>query len=210
MRRATIALGIIAILASSCGEGELPTQLAATLEDRVAQIRTFAESGRPGLARTELRKLVELVVSRLDAGRIDDGRATAILAAAEAVDEQLSLLPRTAPTESPSPSPVDEGDSRRWRRGETREGQGEREGEEGERRRGPRERRLTRSYRLRPAVGGIDPFARTADDRTSVTRKLGRLAPSPASRSGNGSPTAVNTSVTAFTHPSGPVGTLQW
>jgi hypothetical protein len=106
MRRATIVLGIIAILASSCGDGELPTQLAATLENRVAQIRTFAESGRPGLARTELRKLVELVASVLEAGRIEDGRATAILAAAEAVDEQLTLLPRTAPTESPSPSPT--------------------------------------------------------------------------------------------------------
>ena len=106
MRRATIALGVIAILASSCGDGELPAQLAATLENRVAQVRTFAESGRPGLARTELRKLVELVVSRLDAGRIDDGRATAILAAAEAVDEQLTLLPRTASLESPSPTPT--------------------------------------------------------------------------------------------------------
>ena len=106
MRRATIALGVIAILASSCGDGELPTQLAASLENRVAQVRTFAESGRPGLARTELRKLVELVVSRLDAGRIDDGRATAILAAAEAVDEQLTLLPRTASLESPSPTPT--------------------------------------------------------------------------------------------------------
>ena len=106
MRRATIALGIIAILASSCGDGELPTQLGTTLENRVAQIRTFAESGRPGLARAELRNLVELVISKLDAGRIDDGRARVILAAAEAVDEQLTLLPRTAPTESPSPSPT--------------------------------------------------------------------------------------------------------
>ncbi|HET6791583.1 MAG TPA: hypothetical protein VFI35_08380 [Actinomycetota bacterium] len=110
MRRATIALGIIAILASSCGDGELPTQLAATLESRVAQIRTFAESGRPGLARTELRKLVELVVSRLDAGRIGDGRATAILDAAQAVEDQLALVPRPSPSESPSPSPVAEVD----------------------------------------------------------------------------------------------------
>lgn len=106
MRRATIALGIIAILASSCGDGELPTQLASTLENRVAQIRSLAESGRPGLARTELRELVELVVSRLDVGRIDDSRATTILAAAEVVDEQLTLLPRTASTESPSPTPT--------------------------------------------------------------------------------------------------------
>jgi hypothetical protein len=111
VRRATIALGIIAILASSCGDSELPAQLAATLENRVAQIRTFAENGRPGLARTELRQLVELVISRLDTGRIDEGRATAILDAAQAVDEELALLPRTSPPESLSPSPVDEGDS---------------------------------------------------------------------------------------------------
>jgi hypothetical protein len=112
MRRATISVGIIAILASSCGGSELPAQLGVTLENRVAQIRTFAENGRPGLARTELRKLVELVVSRLDAGRIDDGRATEILAAAEALDEQLTLLPRAASTESrgPSPSPTGEAD----------------------------------------------------------------------------------------------------
>ncbi|MET1010786.1 MAG: hypothetical protein ABWY83_00255 [Actinomycetota bacterium] len=110
MRRATVALGVIAILASSCGDGELPTQLAASLENRVAQVRTFAESGRPGLARTELRKLVELVVSRLDAGRIDDGRATAILDAAQAVDDQLARVPRPSPSESVSPSPVEEVD----------------------------------------------------------------------------------------------------
>ena len=102
-----ISVGILAILASSCGDGELPTQLAATLESRVAQIRAFAESGRPGLARTELRKLVELVVSRLDAGRIGDGRATAILDAAQAVEDQLALVPRPSPSESPSPSPVE-------------------------------------------------------------------------------------------------------
>jgi hypothetical protein len=111
VRRATITLGIVAILANSCGDGELPAQLATTLESRVAQIRTFAENGRPGLARTELRRLVELVISRLDAGRIDEGRATAILDAAQAVDEGLALLPRTSPPESRSPSPVDEGDS---------------------------------------------------------------------------------------------------
>jgi hypothetical protein len=110
VRRATIALGIIAILASSCADGELPAQLAATLENRVAQIRTFAENGQPGLARTELRRLIELVISRLDAGRIDEGRATTILDAAQAVGEQLALVPRAAPSESPSPSTVDEGD----------------------------------------------------------------------------------------------------
>ena len=108
MRRATIALGVIAILATSCGEGELPAQLAATLQNRVAQIRTLAENGRPGLVRMELRRLEVLVVSRLDAGRIGEGRATAILAAAQAVEEQLALVPMPSPSESPTP--VDEGE----------------------------------------------------------------------------------------------------
>ena len=112
MKRATIALGIVAILASSCGGSELSTRLATSLENRVASIRGYAESGQPGLARSAVRNLVELVTAQVEAGRIDEGRATEILAAAAAVAEQLALLPRTAPTESPtpSPSPVDDGD----------------------------------------------------------------------------------------------------
>jgi hypothetical protein len=105
VRRAAIALGIVAILASSCGGSELPARLAATLQDRVAQIRSSAEDGRPGVARAQLRSLVELVISRLEAGRIDEGRATEILGAAEAVAEQLALVQRTVAPESPSPSP---------------------------------------------------------------------------------------------------------
>jgi hypothetical protein len=110
VKRATIALGIIAVLASSCGGGRYPAPLAATLQDRVETIRSLAEGGRPGLARAQLVRLVELVTSRLQAGRIDEGRATEILEAAEAVEGQLTLLPRTSPTVSPTPTPTDEGD----------------------------------------------------------------------------------------------------
>ena len=105
-----IVLGIVAILASSCGGGELPARLAATLQDRVAQIRSSAEDGRLGVARAQLRSLVELVASRLDAGRMDEGRATEILGAAEAVAEQLALATRTVAPESPSPTPSVEDD----------------------------------------------------------------------------------------------------
>jgi hypothetical protein len=110
VKRAAIALGIVAILASSCGGGELPSGLATSLENRVASIRAYAESGRPGLARSAVRNLVELVTTQVEAGRIDEGRAAEILAAAQAVAEHLTILPRTAPSESPSPTPVDEGD----------------------------------------------------------------------------------------------------
>jgi hypothetical protein len=110
VRRTTIAFGIVAILATSCGGSDLPARLAATLQDRVAQIRSSAEDGRPGVARAQLRSLVELVISRLETGRIDEGQATAILDAAEAVAEQLALVRRTIAPESSSPSPSDEED----------------------------------------------------------------------------------------------------
>lgn len=112
MRRATIALGIVAILAGSCGGTELPARLATTLQDQVASIRERAEAGRPGLARAELRELVALVTSRLDAGAIEQGRAMEILEAAQAVAEQLASLPRSSPSESPSPSPSEDEEGR--------------------------------------------------------------------------------------------------
>jgi hypothetical protein len=110
VKRVTVALGIIAILTGSCGTSRYPAPLAAKLQERVETIRSLAENGRPGLARAELVRLVELVASRLQAGRIDEGRATEILEAAEAVEEQLAVLPRTSPTVSPTPTPTDEGD----------------------------------------------------------------------------------------------------
>jgi hypothetical protein len=121
VKRVAIALGIVAILASSCGGDELPERLATSLQNRVASIRGYAESGRPGLARSALRNLVELVTAQVEAKRIDEGLATEILAAAQAVDDQLVLMPRPSPSEAPSPSPVDEGE----------EGGGEGEGEGG-------------------------------------------------------------------------------
>jgi hypothetical protein len=110
MRRVVIALGVVAILASSCGGNELPARLATSLENRVTSIRGFAEAGRPGLARSALRNLMELVTAQVEAGRIDEARATEILAAAQAVADQLVLVPRSSPSETPSPSPADEGD----------------------------------------------------------------------------------------------------
>jgi len=108
MRRVVITLGIVAILVSSCGGDELPSRLATSLQNRVASIRSYAEAGRPGLAQSALRNLVELVTAQVESGRIDEGRATEILAAAQAVADQLVLVPRSSPSESPSPSPVED------------------------------------------------------------------------------------------------------
>ena len=120
-----IALGIVAILASSCGGGELPPRLATSLQNRVSSIRDFAESGRPGWARGALQNLVELVTTEVDAGRIDEARGMEILAAAEAVADQLVLVPRSSPSEIPSPSPSEDGN------GKPDKGKGEGYGDEG-------------------------------------------------------------------------------
>ena len=112
MRRVVITLGVAAILVSSCGGDELPSRLATSLQNRVASIRGYAESGQPGRARSALRNLAELVTAQVEAGRIDEARATEILAAAQAVADQLVLVPRSSMSETPSPSPsveVDEG-----------------------------------------------------------------------------------------------------
>ncbi len=109
MRRVTIVLCLVALITSSCGEDDLPTRFATTLRERVASIRLAAEEGRPGDARSRLNELVAVVTTRLDRGRIDEGRALEILASADAVAIQLSLLPRPSPTEeAPSPSPVED------------------------------------------------------------------------------------------------------
>jgi hypothetical protein len=108
VRRVTVALTLLAVLTGSCGGNDLPTGVAAILQDQVALIRHDAEVGRPGYARNHLNELVAMVRSRLDRGLIDEQRATEILAAADAVTEQLSLLPGPSPAESPSPPPVEE------------------------------------------------------------------------------------------------------
>jgi hypothetical protein len=109
MRRVTIALGLVALLTSSCGGNDLPADLAATLQDQVALIRHDAEAGRPGYARHDLNELVAMVAAQLDRGEIDERRATEILESADAVAALLSLLPQPSPSEAPSPSPEENG-----------------------------------------------------------------------------------------------------
>lgn len=110
MRRVVIALGIVAILVSSCGGNDPQRAFTARLQERVASIRELAEAGKPGLARDRLENLVTSVTSRLDRGLIDEGWALEILESAEAVDIQLGLLPAPSRSTAPSPSPVQEGD----------------------------------------------------------------------------------------------------
>ena len=124
MKRMTIALGVVAVLTSSCGGNDFPTGVASTLQDQVAVIRHDVEIGRPGYARADLNELVAMVRSRLDRGLIGEQRATQILAAADGVAAQLSLLPRPSAAASPSPSSVEEHDKGKGKDKDHDEGHG--------------------------------------------------------------------------------------
>ena len=124
MKRMTIALGAVAVLTSSCGGGDFPTGVASTLQDQVAVIRHDVEIGRPGYARADLNELVAMVRSRLDRGLIGEQRATQILAAADGVAAQLSLLPRPSAAAAPSPSSVEEHDKGKGKDKDHDEGHG--------------------------------------------------------------------------------------
>ena len=124
MKRMTIALGVVAVLTSSCGGDDFPPGVASTLQDQVAVIRHDVEIGRPGYARADLNELVAMVRSRLDRGLIGEQRATQILAAADGVAAQLSLLPRPSAAASPSPSSVEEHDKGKGKDKDHDEGHG--------------------------------------------------------------------------------------
>jgi hypothetical protein len=127
-RGAVAAAAAAALVLGSCGESDLPAGVATTLQDQVALIRQAAEAGRPGYARSRLNALVELVISRLERGVIDEERSMAILESAKAVGNQLSLLPQPTPTQSPSPSPSQEEGSSGDENGK---GKGKGKGDEG-------------------------------------------------------------------------------
>jgi isopentenyl diphosphate isomerase/L-lactate dehydrogenase-like FMN-dependent dehydrogenase len=108
VRRATIAIGILAILASSCGDPAIDPAVATTLENRVTNIRRLAENLRPRLATAAAEDLMVFVDQRLEAGRIDEGKAMEIIEAAQLVILRLELLPQPSPTASPLPPPTEE------------------------------------------------------------------------------------------------------
>jgi hypothetical protein len=130
VKRAAIVLGLIAILVSSCGEDAYPPALATTLQDRVVTIRDLAEEGRPGDAIAATRNLIALVTARMEAGRLDQGRALEILAAADLVVERLAFLPRPS-AESPSPPPREDEEGGPGEGKGKDEGEGQGRGEDG-------------------------------------------------------------------------------
>ena len=111
MRRPTIVIAAAALLGGACGQSSLSPDVAESLQQRVALIRRAAEAGRPLQVRTRLEALTSTVSALVEQGRLEDDRALEIAAAAEALEAQIGLIPRTTATRSPTASPsVDEGE----------------------------------------------------------------------------------------------------
>ena len=109
-RRALVGIVLAATLLAACGSDGVDVtpraqrQLQAQLDD----VRTAVAAADPLSARAALRDLERSVERLAAAGLVGESRAAEILAAAEDVATQLSLLPATTePSLSPSPSPTE-------------------------------------------------------------------------------------------------------
>jgi hypothetical protein len=110
MRRATIALAAAALLGGGCAGNGIPRDVAANLQRRVQSVRLAAEASKPVLARTGLQGLTTTVATLVDHGVLAEDRAVQIVAAADAVRDQLAVLPAASRSPSPPPSPSPSGE----------------------------------------------------------------------------------------------------
>jgi hypothetical protein len=132
VRRAALAVVVVALLAGACAEPAIPRAEAQGLQTVVARIRAAAEAGKTSAARVRLARLTEQVEELVNADVIAQDTAMEILDAAAAVRAALALAPPTSsapPTESstPTPSPEEETDEDHGNKG----GKGKGHGDEG-------------------------------------------------------------------------------
>ena len=116
VRLPVIFLTAILMSASCSGTSDLDARAQRQLTAGVQEVRAAVAQGDRLGARAALRDLTQAVTSLTDDGRLDQDRATEIVAAAQDVADQLSLLPGPVPSPSPEPSsatpapPDDQGD----------------------------------------------------------------------------------------------------
>jgi hypothetical protein len=109
-RRVIVGIILAATLLAACGSGgvDVAPRAQRQLQAQLDEVRTaVAAADRLG-ARSALRDLERSVGKLAAAGLVSDARAAEILAAAEDVATQLSLLPAPEPSPSMSLSPSPE------------------------------------------------------------------------------------------------------
>jgi hypothetical protein len=110
--RAWLAVATLAMvpLLSACGDegraASYPAEVAHRLQADVADIRAAAQQRKLYAARVALNRLTRHVADAQASGRLSASRAREILAAADAVRQDLAALP------TPSPKDKDKGQQR--------------------------------------------------------------------------------------------------
>jgi hypothetical protein len=107
--RRAVATGLLAVmlLAACGGQAEISARARRQLQARLDEVRTAVAASDRREAQSALRDLERSVSQLLSANQLSEARATEILAAAQDVAAQLSLLPTPAPTYSPSSEPTE-------------------------------------------------------------------------------------------------------
>jgi hypothetical protein len=107
--RRAVATGLLAVmlLAACGGQAEISARARRQLQARLDEVRTAVAAADPREAQSALRDLERSVSQLLSANQLSEGRATEILAAAQDVAAQLSLLSSPEPTFSSGPEPTE-------------------------------------------------------------------------------------------------------
>jgi hypothetical protein len=107
--RRAVATGLLAVmlLAACGGQAEISARARRQLQARLDEVRMAVAAADPREAQSAVRDLERSVSQLLSANQLSEGRATEILAAAQDVAAQLSLLSSPEPTFSSSPEPTE-------------------------------------------------------------------------------------------------------
>jgi hypothetical protein len=107
--RRAVATGLLAVmlLAACGGQAEISARARRQLQARLDEVRTAVAAADRREAQSALRDIERSVSQLLSANQLSEGRATEILAAAQDVAAQLSLLSSPEPTFSSSPEPTE-------------------------------------------------------------------------------------------------------
>jgi hypothetical protein len=107
--RRAVATGLLAVmlLAACGGQAEISARARRQLQARLDEVRTAVAAADRREAQSALRDLERSVSQLLSANQLSEGRATEILAAAQDVAAQLSLLSSPEPTFSSGPEPTE-------------------------------------------------------------------------------------------------------
>lgn len=105
-RRRTPFVALVVIALAACGrDAPISDSASAVLRLRAAEIRDLANARRPADVAVKLQELRSAVAAFQVSGDVDDERAREVLAAADAIAQQLPLITTTTTTAVQPPRP---------------------------------------------------------------------------------------------------------